>query len=59
LAKVLKAVEALPPQCRRVFRLHKFDGLSHAEVAEKLGISRSAVEKHISAALKSLTRTLS
>lgn len=58
LAEVLKAVEELPPQCQRVFRLHKFDGLSHAQVAEKLRISRSAVEKHVSAALKALTRKL-
>ena len=58
LAKVLKAVDELPPQCRRAFRLHKFDGFSHAEVSQMLGISRSAVEKHISAALKSLTRKL-
>jgi RNA polymerase sigma factor (sigma-70 family) len=58
LAKVLTAVGELPPQCQRVFRLHKFDGLSHAQVAEQLGISRSAVEKHVSAALKALTRKL-
>jgi RNA polymerase sigma-70 factor (ECF subfamily) len=29
-----------------VLRLHKFDGLSHGEVAARLGISKSAVEKH-------------
>jgi RNA polymerase sigma factor (sigma-70 family) len=58
LAKVLSAVEDLPPRCRRVFELHKFKGLSHAEVADALGISRSAVEKHVSAALKALVRRL-
>jgi RNA polymerase sigma factor (sigma-70 family) len=52
--KVMAAVEALPPQCRRVFLMHKIDGLSYAEVAEKLDISRSAVEKHMIAALKRL-----
>lgn len=58
LAKLMEAVGNLPPQCQRVFRLHKFEGLSHAEVAKALGISRSAVEKHVSAALKSLARWL-
>ncbi len=54
LKRVMKAVGGLPPQCRRVFLMHKIDGLSYAEVAEKLGISRSAVEKHMIAALKRL-----
>ena len=58
LLQVLKTVETLRPQCRRAFRLHKLKGLSHAEVAERLGISRSAVEKHISHALRTLIREL-
>ncbi len=58
MLQVLAIVEGLRPQCRRAFRLHKLDGLSHAEVAERLGISRSAVEKHISHALRTLLREL-
>jgi RNA polymerase sigma-70 factor (ECF subfamily) len=56
LARLAAAIAALPPQCRRVFTLHKLHGLSHAEVATRLNISRSAVEKHMSAALKHLAR---
>jgi RNA polymerase sigma factor (sigma-70 family) len=52
---LLKAVDSLPPQCARVFQLHKFEGKSHSEVAALLGISRSAVEKHMMTALKRLT----
>jgi RNA polymerase sigma-70 factor (ECF subfamily) len=55
LRLLVKALEDLPPQTQRVFRLHKFEGLSHAETAAKLGISRSAVEKHMIAALRHLT----
>jgi RNA polymerase sigma-70 factor (ECF subfamily) len=58
LLQVLSIVETLRPQCRRAFRLHKLEGLSHAEVAAHLGISRSAVEKHISHALRTLMREL-
>lgn len=41
------AVEELPPRCREVFILHKFEDLSHAEISSRLGISRNMVEKHI------------
>lgn len=46
-----RAVAELPPKCREVFLLHKFDGLSHGEIAARLGISRSMVEKHVMKAL--------
>ena len=54
LAAVIRAVEQLPAQTQRVFRLHKLEGLTHTEVAARLGISRSAVEKHMIAVLKHL-----
>ena len=56
-----RAVEAaadLPPQMQRAFRLHKLEGLSHAETAQAMGISVKSVEKHISAALRTLTARL-
>lgn len=52
------AIAALPEGARRAFRLHKIDGLSHAEVAARLGISRSGVEKHIAVAMTHLRRAL-
>jgi len=58
LDRVISALNGLSPACRRVFRLHKLEGLTHGETAERLGISRSAVEKHISAALKHLMATV-
>lgn len=47
LAILCTAVDELPPRCREVFMLHKFEGLSHAEITGRLGISRNMVEKHI------------
>ena len=58
LALLVEALEELSPQTQRVFRMHKFEGLSHPEVAAQLGISRSAVEKHMMAALKHLLARL-
>ncbi|MEG3170318.1 sigma-70 family RNA polymerase sigma factor [Sphingomonas sp. LB3N6] len=53
------AVLAGPPEgAMRVFRRHRIDGASHAEIAAELGITRSAVEKHIAVALKHLRRAL-
>jgi RNA polymerase sigma-70 factor (ECF subfamily) len=58
LEAVIRAVKELPEQTQRVFGLHKLEGLSHAEVAARLGISRSAVEKHMIAVLKHLAERL-
>ncbi|USQ98079.1 sigma-70 family RNA polymerase sigma factor [Caulobacter sp. RL271] len=54
LKRLTEALADLPLKTRRVFWLHKFGELTHAQTAEQLGISRSAVEKHISRALKHL-----
>lgn len=58
LARLTAALDQLPPQRRRAFTLHKLEGLSHAETAQRMGVSKSAVEKHIIAALQQLTALL-
>jgi RNA polymerase sigma factor (sigma-70 family) len=58
LKAVSQAIAALPPRCREVFTLCRVRGLGHREVAESLGISTKAVEKHITAALKHLAAAL-
>lgn len=41
------AIESLPPRCREAFLLNRFDGLSHQEVADRMGISRNMVAQHV------------
>lgn len=45
-------LEQLPPQCRTVFNLSRFEGKKNKEIAEELNISVKAVEGHITKALK-------
>jgi RNA polymerase sigma-70 factor (ECF subfamily) len=58
VALLASALTTLPDGARRVFELHKLEGLSHAEVAQQMGISKSGVEKHMAVAMKYLRRAL-
>ena len=46
------AIAELPPQCRRVFLMRKYQALSHKEIAEALGITVGAVEKQVTLGIK-------
>ena len=51
---LLRCIETLPPKCRKVFELSRFEGLKNKEISQQLSISQSTVENHISNALKVL-----
>lgn len=42
-----QAIEQLPAQCQQIFLLRKAYGLKHKEIAEKLQVSLSTVEKNL------------
>lgn len=51
LARLHAVVADLPDRTRRIFVLAKIEGLTYAEVADRLGISESSVQKHLGMAL--------
>ncbi|WMX16755.1 RNA polymerase sigma-70 factor [Aureispira sp. CCB-E] len=57
-AEVNRAIETLPPRCKAVFMLSRFEELSYKEISQKLDISPKTVENQISKALKTLRKAL-
>jgi RNA polymerase sigma-70 factor (ECF subfamily) len=56
LDQVSRALEGVAPKARQAFRLHRIDGLTYAQIAERLGVSTSSVEKYLSAVLARLLK---
>lgn len=52
------AVSRLPEQCRIIFQLSRYEGMSYKEIAETLGLAPKTVENQIGRALKTLKTEL-
>jgi RNA polymerase sigma-70 factor (ECF subfamily) len=55
LDRVREGLSRLTPRTREIFLMHRLDDMKYREIAERLGISQSAVEKHIAKASLFLT----
>lgn len=51
LAAITRILDELPLRTREIFVLNRIYGMTYAETAQELGISDSAVEKHMAKAL--------
>jgi len=49
---IQQTLDELPPQCKKVFTLSRFEEKKNKEIAEELNISVKVVEKHITKGLK-------
>ncbi|MFB4392606.1 MULTISPECIES: RNA polymerase sigma factor [unclassified Pseudomonas] len=55
---VERALSELPVNCRRVFIWQKLEGLSQAEIAERMGLTKNTVEKYMIRTLRHLREHL-
>lgn len=53
-----RGLELLPPACRTIFQLSRFEALSYREIAEELGLSIKTVEHQMGKALRFLRQFL-
>lgn len=58
LAAVREAISELPVRTQQVFLLARIEGLTYRQVAERLRISDSSVQKHLASAIKHVMRRL-
>lgn len=55
---LLKVINELPPQQKKVFSLSKIEGRSNKEIAEEMRLSTNTVERHMSLALRHIRSKL-
>jgi RNA polymerase sigma factor (sigma-70 family) len=51
LHRMMEALDRASVRTREVFFMHRLQGLSHADIARRFGVTTSAIEKHIAAAV--------
>lgn len=56
--KIREAISKLPESYRQAFMLHRFEGMTYKEIAEKLGVSSKTVDYRIQQSLKLLKEDL-
>ena len=55
LALLTQAIQSLPTRCRQILTLRKLYGLSHREIAARLGLSESTVSNQITIGIEKCT----
>ncbi|GGH06473.1 RNA polymerase sigma-70 factor [Sphingobacterium alkalisoli] len=56
--RLMEGLEQLPPRCKEIFVMSRFEYLSYKEIAQKLQLSEKTVENQIAIALKKLRISL-
>lgn len=57
--KITQAIDKLPKECQKVFRMSRFENMSYEEISRDLSISVNTVKYHIKNAIAKLREDLS
>jgi RNA polymerase sigma-70 factor (ECF subfamily) len=57
--RIFNLIDALPPKCKKIFKMNRLEGMKNEEIALALHLSKRTVETQISKALKILRTKLS
>lgn len=55
---IMQAIRLLPPQQQKAFKLSRFEGMRHDEIATAMGVSRVTIKSYIVQAIASLRKAL-
>ena len=58
VARLHEILARLPAKCGQAFRMKKFEELSQREIAQRMGIAESTVEKHLAKALRLIAQEM-
>lgn len=56
--RLQQILASLPAKCGQAFRMKKFEELSQREIAHRMGIAESTVEKHLAKALRIIAQEM-
>lgn len=58
IERLHRFIAELPTKCRQAFQLKKFEELSQREIAARMGVAESTVEKHLAKALRLISHKM-
>lgn len=56
--RLLQEVSKLPPKCKEIFMMARYQKIAYIEIAQKLGVSHSTVKNQMSIAMRKLYEAL-
>ncbi len=56
--RINRAIEGMPEQCARIFKMSRFEQLKYQEIADQLGLSIKTIENQMGKALKIIREAL-
>ncbi|MGV8091413.1 MAG: RNA polymerase sigma-70 factor [Mangrovibacterium sp.] len=55
---VYEVIRSLPPRCRQIFELSRFEGKTFDEIAQELSISKNTIKNQLVSALRQIRQSL-